>query len=382
MFGTVGIGATADATNRLAVAAPATLLTHAGAGHQLKLNKAAPGDTASLLFQTGWSGRAEMGTAGNDSLSIRVSADGAAWATALTVAAAGARVAMPGGIDMGDGSAVAPALAFATDPDTGLSRPSENQIGFSTGGAQRALLSNMAFSLDVPMTGTAVVQSSTDAMAGRILTVGYGGLGTAIVLGPNDDLNALVVSGLYYNPTVNNTAGNNYPISSAGALLNIRRTATNWAQKFFSYASALMAPSVREYTRSYGATGWSPWVEIYHQGRVIGSVSQSGGIPTGAVIETGTNANGRYTRFADGTQICSATLAASSSADVVWTFPAAFATGGVARHVLATPRSTAARAARVDLASSGTSVGVAVHDMSGARQAGDVDLIAIGRWFA
>lgn len=79
----VGINTSADTANRLAVAGEATLLTHVGAGHQLKINKAAPGDTASLLFQTGWSGRAEMGLAGNDDFSIKVSPDGAAWHGAL-----------------------------------------------------------------------------------------------------------------------------------------------------------------------------------------------------------------------------------------------------------------------------------------------------------
>jgi len=60
----VGIMTGYDAVNRLSVAAEATLLSHAGAGHQLKLNKAAAGETASLLFQSNWSGRAEIGLAG------------------------------------------------------------------------------------------------------------------------------------------------------------------------------------------------------------------------------------------------------------------------------------------------------------------------------
>lgn len=93
----VGVNTTADTTNRLAVSSPATLLTHAGAGHQLKLNKAGVGETGSLLFQTGWSGRAEMGTAGSDDFSIKVSADGAAWHTALTIDAATGAVQMPTG---------------------------------------------------------------------------------------------------------------------------------------------------------------------------------------------------------------------------------------------------------------------------------------------
>ena len=76
-------GATADATNRLAINSPATLLNNAGAGHQLKINKAASTDTASLLFQTGFSGRAEMGTSGSDDFAIKVSADGAAFTEAV-----------------------------------------------------------------------------------------------------------------------------------------------------------------------------------------------------------------------------------------------------------------------------------------------------------
>ncbi len=80
----LGIGADWDATNRLVVTSPATLFTHDGSGHQLKLNKAAPSDTASLLFQTDFAGRAEFGLTGSDDFAIKVS-DGAGWTDALTV---------------------------------------------------------------------------------------------------------------------------------------------------------------------------------------------------------------------------------------------------------------------------------------------------------
>lgn len=81
----LGIGTTADSYNRLSVRAPATLLSHEGNGHQLKLNKAHAAETASLLFQTDWAGHAEIGLAGNDALSIKVSPDGSAWHAAMTV---------------------------------------------------------------------------------------------------------------------------------------------------------------------------------------------------------------------------------------------------------------------------------------------------------
>lgn len=106
----IGVGTTADAGNRLAVASPATLLTHEGAGHQLKINKAADTDTASLLFQTGWSGRAEMGLAGTDSFAIKVSADGSAWRTGLSIDGATggvetAELTVTSGLFLGGGTA-------------------------------------------------------------------------------------------------------------------------------------------------------------------------------------------------------------------------------------------------------------------------------------
>jgi hypothetical protein len=81
----VGVNTSADATNRLAVSAPATLFSHDGGDHRVKINKAAAGDTASLVFQTAYSGRAEFGLAGGDDFSVKVSADGAAWTEALRV---------------------------------------------------------------------------------------------------------------------------------------------------------------------------------------------------------------------------------------------------------------------------------------------------------
>ena len=92
-----GVNATADTTNRLTVQSAATLLTHNGAGHQVKVNKSGVGDTASLLFQTGFSGRAEMGLAGNDAFSIKVSADGTTFNDALSAdpATGGVSLAKP-----------------------------------------------------------------------------------------------------------------------------------------------------------------------------------------------------------------------------------------------------------------------------------------------
>ncbi len=67
----------------------ASLLTHDGHGHRLTLNKAAPGETASLLFQSNWSGRAELGLAGTDEFGVKISPNGSDWLTALSIGAGG-----------------------------------------------------------------------------------------------------------------------------------------------------------------------------------------------------------------------------------------------------------------------------------------------------
>ncbi|MGJ8605881.1 MAG: DUF2793 domain-containing protein [Marivita sp.] len=187
----LGLGTATDPVTRLSVASPTTLLTHEGAGHQLAVNKATASDTASLLFQSNWTGHAEMGLAGDTAFSIKVS-DGTTWTTALSF-----------------------------DPATGVAS------------------------------------------------------GAAISAGPDDS-----------NPDALVRAGDGYL-----------------------------------------------------KGTLLGTVAQDAtGMPTGGVIERGSNANGGYVRFADGTQICTSpdipTGSISNQAGALWqsnhlawTFPAAFAPG-------------------------------------------------------
>ncbi len=249
----VGVGASFDTVNRLSVVADATLLSHAGAGHQLKLNKSGVGDTASLLFQTGWSGRAEMGLSGSDAFSIKLSVDGTTWSEVLTL-----------------------------DPVTGAA------------------------------SGAAIQSGPADVTPGRLMRADYG----------------------------------------------------------------------------------------YGPGNILGAVSQSGGVPTGAVIEQGGNANGHYLRLADGTQICrfklNMGLITYSGAgsfddpyrtdDVDWTFPLPFATPPEVTSMAAVDTPGARRNA-VFLAFGGATetatYGLRGYRVSGSNEADVVmaNLCAVGRWF-
>jgi hypothetical protein len=69
-------------------------------------------------------------------------------------------------------------------------------------------------------------------------------------------------------------------------------------------------------------------LEVYGKTNILGTVSETSGVPTGAVIERGSNANGEFVKFADGTMQCfhrlQLTFSVTSEINATWTFPAAF----------------------------------------------------------
>lgn len=165
VFSTIGIHATADAVNRLALSSPASLFTHDGHGHQMKVNKAAASDVASLLFQTGWSGRAEMGLAGNDDFSIKVSGDGESWQTALAVRPDGL-------VEMPARPAVRASLAAAAPSPADGARTGFNDLHLQQGGFSlgAAVPSGSGNRLLVPQTGLYLLILSISTLSSS----GYG----------------------------------------------------------------------------------------------------------------------------------------------------------------------------------------------------------------
>lgn len=84
-FSSLGVNATADGTNRLAIASAASLFNHEGSGHQLTINKANAAARATLMLQSAYSGRAEIGLVGDNDLLFKVSPDGSTFVEAVRV---------------------------------------------------------------------------------------------------------------------------------------------------------------------------------------------------------------------------------------------------------------------------------------------------------
>ncbi|WP_269514323.1 DUF2793 domain-containing protein [Brevundimonas subvibrioides] len=99
----LGLNTQADAANPLTARINSALFTarpvaEGGTGAlRLVLNKDAAPDVMSVLFQRGYSGRAELGLIGDEDLSLKVSADGSTWREAFRVDADDGRVAFPAG---------------------------------------------------------------------------------------------------------------------------------------------------------------------------------------------------------------------------------------------------------------------------------------------
>lgn len=79
----LGVGAPPDPTLSVHAYGEASLFGGDN-GHQVKINRTGNTDTAAILFTTAHEGKAEIGMAGSEFLSVKLSDDGQNWTTAMT----------------------------------------------------------------------------------------------------------------------------------------------------------------------------------------------------------------------------------------------------------------------------------------------------------
>lgn len=135
--------------------------------------------------------------------------------------------------------------------------------------------------------------------------------------------------------------------------------------------------------------------KAFRRGNIVGSVAQISGVPTGAMIESGANANGSYVRFANGTQMCwrasgGATISEQAggvfvNGPALGPFPWAAAFSApphefITSHKLAAPLSHSWSAPTSRPTATETS-GVQMFRSSASTDAFYVEFFAIGRWF-
>jgi hypothetical protein len=170
-----------------------------------------------------------------------------------------------------------------------------------------------------------VTTSSTDTTAGRLLKVGdFGTLQKTIIsnLAPfGTDFNSYTQPGFYF---ANGSVWLNPPPGTTAGILTVKMYDARVMQEFFTLSG-------NKYIRTF-LTSWTSWQELYHTGNILGTVSATGTfpnlVPTGAIMESGSNANGEYVKFANGTMICTraTTFDFSIASRKDYYFPANFIT--------------------------------------------------------
>ncbi len=197
--GKVGINTTADATNRLAVKSDAVLFSHddasgTGSGDvRFKVNKAAASNTASLLFQSNWSGRAEMGLTGDDDFRLKVGDDGNAWHEAMLVDGKNGSISFPNGFGV---ERHLPASVEITGGSDWWGPADHFTLGYTYGSGLSLVDSRMYFMpFFVPrqllLLGCFVSLYTASTTAGALLRTGVYHLGTPA--GNNWNIGSLVV---------------------------------------------------------------------------------------------------------------------------------------------------------------------------------------------
>lgn len=99
----LGLGTTADAANPLSAKLNAALFTARGAAEggdgdlRLTFNKEAAGDVLSLLFQSGYAARAELGLIGDDDMGLKTCDEAGVWRSVLRVDRSTGRIAFDHG---------------------------------------------------------------------------------------------------------------------------------------------------------------------------------------------------------------------------------------------------------------------------------------------
>lgn len=149
--------------------------------------------------------------------------------------------------------------------------------------------------------------------------------------------------------------------------------------------------------------GLSVWLRLYRRGNVMGNVSLTAGVPTGAIMDEGNTSGGQYVKLTNGLLLCNhravATYNSALNLTYTWTFAEAFGDRNDTRKAVlaipsrrdtananATGQLSAARMADMHIYTNTftkTSCQIVVADQTASLVSGDVtwlELFSIGSW--
>ena len=296
-------------------------------------------------------------------------------------------------------------------------------------GATTALLARTALGLGTAATATTAT-SPTDYTAGRLVRMGDAGVGATVNPNwPNASLNDCTGVPVGRYRTLGGTADKPPGFGSGYVDFSVRNDSLASLEFLQVYTDVGVGGNIISRNSAGAATPsspiWGAWRRTTQGGidntitsltglttalsvaqggtgnntgtasklagaAILGTVSQAAGVPTGAIFETGSTANGEYIKYANGTMVCRYTYSATQWVDlpfngafvsgyIPWTFPVAF----VARpNVIVTPRDDSALFGMVGTSGSGAIENIRIgQNVSAGAATRSANFVAIGRWF-
>ncbi|MDJ0822495.1 MAG: hypothetical protein QNJ09_11905 [Paracoccaceae bacterium] len=219
-------------------------------------------------------------------------------------------------------------IGFVDKPNTGLILLNDQDIGVVVNGVLRATFKTTGLDLPNALSGAAVQSNATDATANRLMQVGAFGLGAGAP--PSiGNFEVALRPGFYRYLEAAATGAPGPGSSYFGTAIVMGNGAVENGVQIIAARSSGPGPTRRVWIgRRATETGPIEWTELYTQSRIVGTVVDNGGVVEGAAIERGANANGRYVRWADGSQECTVTITLNyitvGRIEATWTFPAPF----------------------------------------------------------
>jgi hypothetical protein len=181
----VGIGTAIDPNNVLSVTGLSALFSST-TNFNVTVNKGGSGgnaaDTASFIFEDGFSGRAQIGLCGDDNFRFKVSSNGSTWSNPLTI------IASNGNVGIGTETNPQVPLVVSQNATTGISAADGSAlavIGANTANASLTLVAYGGNCVTTVLRADGTAASPTALAAGDIINViGAGGYnGSAFTAG-------------------------------------------------------------------------------------------------------------------------------------------------------------------------------------------------------
>ncbi|XAG86535.1 hypothetical protein MRM63_15615 [bacterium 19MO03SA05] len=130
-----------------------------------------------------------------------------------------------------------------------------------------------------------------------------------------DDTSKLINGASYV--TNSQTLGEDKPFDGNACVVRVERYGANDAI-MFAWRGLRNSNGGVLFRSWSGINGYEKWQRFYHTNNAVGAVSQSGGAPTGGLMDWGETPNGQFYRYANGLLVC------TNSNNPITTNPATF----------------------------------------------------------